>query len=311
MFKECQKSVKEVSKPCKIKVKYLLFAYCMKYNTIISYIVLILVASFTSCNSNQDEFTRQTKIALRDAGNKLLLSENDSTSLILPIKALNHNQYQLSFSKPLVIEPSILVDVIDTSFKTFNLPRHYIVEVIQCKANEVAYSYQMSKTTESTIIPCGGRYLPLGCYTIEINFLETATNDKRLNLLIGFLVALLVIIISIFLHRKKLKKQLIKTPVNYEAIGSFKFYPEQNKLIKEAEEIALSKKECELLALLVERPNQVIKRDELTKKVWEDNGVFVGRSLDTYISKLRKKLKSDTSLKITNVHGVGYKLEIL
>jgi DNA-binding winged helix-turn-helix (wHTH) protein len=60
----------------------------------------------------------------------------------------------------------------------------------------------------------------------------------------------------------------------------------------------------------VAQPNQIIKRDELTKKVWEDNGVFVGRSLDTYISKLRKKLKDDDSVRLINVHGVGYKLEV-
>ena len=95
-----------------------------------------------------------------------------------------------------------------------------------------------------------------------------------------------------------------------EKLGSFYFYPEQNKLVKEAQEIALSRKECELLALFVASPNQIIKRDELTKRVWEDNGVFVGRSLDTYISKLRKKLKADTSIKLTNIHGVGYKLEL-
>jgi DNA-binding response OmpR family regulator len=46
------------------------------------------------------------------------------------------------------------------------------------------------------------------------------------------------------------------------------------------------------------------------KRVWEDNGVFVGRSLDTYISKLRKKLLADDAIKLTNIHGVGYKLEI-
>ncbi len=93
-------------------------------------------------------------------------------------------------------------------------------------------------------------------------------------------------------------------------LGVFQFYPEQNKLVKQAIEIRLSKKECELLAIFVASPNQIIKRDELTKKVWEDNGVFVGRSLDTYISKLRKKLKEDTSIKLTNIHGVGYKLEV-
>ena len=87
-------------------------------------------------------------------------------------------------------------------------------------------------------------------------------------------------------------------------VGSFQFYPEQNKLIKQATEISLSKKECELLSIFVANPNQIVKRDELTKKVWEDHGVFVGRSLDTYVSKLRKKLSEDASIKITNIHGL-------
>ena len=54
----------------------------------------------------------------------------------------------------------------------------------------------------------------------------------------------------------------------------------------------------------------IIKREELSKKVWEDHGVFVGRSLDTYISKLRKKLSEDETLKLTNVHGIGYVLVV-
>ena len=112
------------------------------------------------------------------------------------------------------------------------------------------------------------------------------------------------------------QKNIIISPIlneddsNCKKIGEFKFYPEQNKLIIQPTEIALSKKECELLKILIEKPNQIVKRDELTKRVWEDHGVVVGRSLDTYISKLRKKLKADNSIKITNVHGVGYKLEI-
>lgn len=109
---------------------------------------------------------------------------------------------------------------------------------------------------------------------------------------------------------KTKQAELIKgSKNNYTKIGSFHFYPDQNKLVKEAVEISLSKKECELLAIFIANPNQIIKRDELTKKVWEDHGVFVGRSLDTYISKLRKKLQEDDSIKITNVHGVGYKLD--
>ena len=64
------------------------------------------------------------------------------------------------------------------------------------------------------------------------------------------------------------------------------------------------------MAILVGHSNKVVKRDELIKRVWEDKGVIVGRSLDTYISKLRKKLQEDDGIRIVNVHGVGYKLEI-
>lgn len=113
------------------------------------------------------------------------------------------------------------------------------------------------------------------------------------------------------MYQKKKRKTITDTASNNSlSLGRFTFYPEQNKLIKEAEEIPLSNKECELLTIFIDKPNEVIKREELMKKVWEENGVVVGRSLDTYISKLRKKLKDDTSIKITNIHGVGYKLEI-
>ena len=66
-----------------------------------------------------------------------------------------------------------------------------------------------------------------------------------------------------------------------------------------------------MIEILGDKQNQIVKRDILVKKVWEDNGVIVGRSLDTYISKIRKKLKDDDSIKIVNIHGVGYRLEIV
>lgn len=125
-------------------------------------------------------------------------------------------------------------------------------------------------------------------------------------LILGFLI-----LATYLFYKRKKKDNCNDINNNYKTIGSFQFYPEQNKLIKEAVEINLSKKECELLAIFIAKPNQIIKRDELTKRVWEDQGVFVGRSLDTYISKLRKKLKDDESIKLTNVHGIGYKLEII
>ena len=280
-----------------------------------SKIVLILcVGLVLSCTTNQpDDFSERTKIALRDAGNTLLLSHNDSTSLILPVIKSNSNTYRLSFSDSLSIEPQALVSAIQKSLKKADLPEQYRVEVKQCKDFEVAYSYQMSKENEQTIIPCAGRTLPNFCYLIELKFINKIEVISTSDIIIKTLIILALLSIAFLISKKtarKYKKQPKEANDVGEQLGSFKFYPDQNKLVKEAEEIALSKKECELLTLLVTKPNQIIKRDELTKRVWEDNGVFVGRSLDTYISKLRKKLKADSSIKITNVHGVGYKLEI-
>ncbi|WP_340155850.1 winged helix-turn-helix domain-containing protein [uncultured Winogradskyella sp.] len=289
----------------------------MKQITIRNFSKILLslcIGLVLSCTTNQpDDFSERTKIALRDAGNTLLLSHKDSASLILPVVKSNSNTYRLSFSDSLSIEPQALVAAIQESLKKADLPEQYRVEVKQCKDFEVAYSYQMSKESERTIIPCAGRTLPNFCYLIELKFINRVEVTSTTSIIIKTIIVLTVLLIVFLLSKKIMalnkNQQNEKNDVG-EKLGSFKFYPEQNKLVKEAEEIALSKKECELLTLLVTKPNQIIKRDELTKRVWEDNGVFVGRSLDTYISKLRKKLKADSSIKITNVHGVGYKLEI-
>ena len=261
-------------------------------------------------DDNGDEFAEKVKIVLRDVGNQLLLAQQDSTSLVLPVIVLDELKYELSFENKLSLEPRSLVSLIEESFQKLKLPKNYRVEVIQCLDREVAYSYELNLKEERTIIPCFGRYIPESCYTIEVKFLH-----QEVTLFDGqkafYVFACSIFLAVVFVYRKRKKQKSSKENGEvHESIGSFRFYPERNVLVKEAIEINLSRKECELLAIFVARPNEIIKRDELTKKVWEDNGVFVGRSLDTYISKLRKKLRDDDTIKLTNIHGVGYKLEI-
>lgn len=74
---------------------------------------------------------------------------------------------------------------------------------------------------------------------------------------------------------------------------------------------SLTDKECKVLELLHENFGELIPRETLMQKIWIDEGVITGRSLDMFISKLRKKLSQDPELKITNVHGKGYKLELI
>ena len=265
---------------------------------------------FSDSNEGEDEFSEKVKISLRDVGNQLLLGQKDSTSLVLPVVQVKPSKFVLAFEPPLSFEPSSLVAMVDKSFRTANLPSDYRVEVVQCSDKEVAYSYEKNAFEEKTIVPCGGRVLPENCYTIEVRFIQQKASFFGIQNVLYLLIIVVLILLMFFYFKKGQVKLPLENRSEHSSIGSFRFYPEQNKLVKEAVEISLSKKECELLEIFVANPNQVVKRDELTKKVWEDNGVIVGRSLDTYISKLRKKLKDDTSIKITNVHGVGYKLEI-
>ena len=290
------------------------FTVIMRRTLIYSVVTLIIVLfslSIISCSEDKNDiFSESVKVSLRDVGHQLLLSNQDSTSLVLPIVEIDKSKYELSFQKQLSFDPSRLVVIVDSSFQKAVLPKYYLVEVVQCADKEIAYSYQMNAEIENTIIPCGGRLLPEGCYTIEVRFTNRAANFFKKNTVLYILIFSGLGFLAFSFYKRKKAPALENINNECNTIGSFQFYPEQNKLVKEAVEISLSKKECELLEIFVANPNQVIKRDELTKRVWEDNGVIVGRSLDTYISKLRKKLNDDDSIKITNVHGIGYKLEI-
>jgi hypothetical protein len=277
--------------------------------------VLLVISLFFIKKEPKKGAPELVKIALRDVGNNLLLAQEDSTSLILPIKEIAVNTFELSFNNVLEIHPNTIVETVDKSFKKAQLPENYRVEVNECESVEVAYSYMISPISNQTLVPCRGRVLPEKCYKIQVTFLNKLQLDyNKVVLFISILIAFLMLFLIFKWYtatKPKSELELTKIETNEfkQSIGHFYFYPKQHKLVKAANEINLSKKECEILSIFINRPNQIIKRDELTKAVWEDHGVFVGRSLDTYISKLRKKLRTDQTIKITNIHGVGYKLE--
>ena len=294
----------------------MLFTQVMNRTKIYLYSGLVIIVFFAWMLSGYDkentEYSETVKVAMREVGDQLLLRNQDSTSLVLPVKRLEDSRFMLSFQNQLSFEPNDLISIVDSSFITSELPRNYRVEVIQCSDDEVAYSYEKSIKEEKTIIPCSGRFLPENCYTINVRFLSKSIHLAKNPLFLYVLLLIgLLCFLDLFFNKSKQVATLQNTDNNFASIGSYQFYPDQNKLVKQAIEISLSKKECELLEIFVANPNQIIKRDELEKRVWEDNGVVVGRSLDTYISKLRKKLKEDTSIKLTNIHGIGYKLELL
>jgi hypothetical protein len=103
-----------------------------------------------------------------------------------------------------------------------------------------------------------------------------------------------------------------KTPVpELPALGKFLFDIKGQRLLLESEVFSLTDKECKVLQLLHNNFGELIPRDTLMQEVWINEGVITGRSLDMFVSKLRKKLSGDPDLRITNIHGKGYRLEVV
>lgn len=91
-------------------------------------------------------------------------------------------------------------------------------------------------------------------------------------------------------------------------IGIYRFHPLTQVLEKGDISIKLTTKESELLRLLCSHKNEILERNYALKMIWTDDNYFNARSMDVYITKLRKYLKEDSSITILNIHGKGYKL---
>ncbi len=104
------------------------------------------------------------------------------------------------------------------------------------------------------------------------------------------------------------KSEEVKTNTSF-TIGSYEFVSENFILKRSGVEQKLTKKEAEVLKLLCQHKGNVLPRELVLNMVWGDDTYFNGRSLDVFITRLRKYLKDDGKIKITNVHGVGFKLE--
>lgn len=122
-----------------------------------------------------------------------------------------------------------------------------------------------------------------------------------------FSIEELILKIEVFLRRSR--SVAIPSPSEY-TLGQYLFnYP--NLELKIGDDIRrLTQKEADLLKYLIENKNQVIKRADILEAVWGENDYFLGRSLDVFISRLRKYLKKDDQIKVENIHGVGFCFQV-
>jgi DNA-binding response OmpR family regulator len=109
---------------------------------------------------------------------------------------------------------------------------------------------------------------------------------------------------------KRVKVNVIQPEEKIVKLGIFSFDTENFTLTSPSSKQTLTKKEAMILRTLFRFKNQLLARDIILNTVWGQDDYFVGRSLDVFITKLRKYLKEDPTIQITNVHGVGFKFEL-
>ncbi|MFZ4057394.1 MAG: response regulator transcription factor [Ferruginibacter sp.] len=151
---------------------------------------------------------------------------------------------------------------------------------------------------------------------VPILFLSAKTlkEDRIKGLKIGaddylikpFSIEELLLKIDIFLTRAK----KITHANSAFSIGNIWFDAPGYTLICNHQKITLTQREAALLELLYQHKNQVITRENILKQLWGENDYFMGRSLDVFISRLRKILTIDPSIQIENLHSIGFRLSI-
>ena len=150
---------------------------------------------------------------------------------------------------------------------------------------------------------------------IPIIFLtaKSLKEDKIHGLKIGaddyitkpFSIEELILKIKVFLKRKYI---VGSQELPFLKVGQYTLDHDNLKLsLGEAEE-KMTKKEADLLKLLIQNKNKIVTRSTILERLWGENDYFMGRSMDVFISRLRKYLRSDEAISIENIHGVGFRL---
>jgi len=275
---------------------------------------ILLISVFFISTINAETNDQHTKVVLRTIGHEFLLQLKDSTSRILPIEKID-GRYAVQFERVFSFEPDLLSFAVFKVLEKSLLIENYIVEVEKCGAKEVIYSFEASQKKDKDMTPCKERALPKDCYVFFFTIIEDnkiiLPNENPLSSLWIYMYAIITLIIVacvlIYIKRRKKSTKLKPGLIN---IGKYQFDKKGMILRLKAQSIDLSSKESDLLFLLFSNENKTLEREYILNHIWGDDGNYVGRTLDVFISKLRKKLEADSSLKIINIRGVGYRFVI-
>lgn len=223
---------------------------------------------------------------------RLLLVEDDEALRFIVKDNLEHNGYDVEIAE----NGEIALNKFEQN--SFDL---IILDVMLPKIDGFKVAEIIRKTNEQ----------------IPIIFLtaRSMTEDKITGLSIGgddyipkpFSMEELLLKIKIFLKRSQSQPVPNNSIPKSIDIGEFVFNFEELTLSVNGLARNLTLKEAELIRFFAKNPNKVLSRNDILQKIWGSDDYFLGRSLDVFISRLRKYFKPDANIKITNLHGIGFR----
>lgn len=273
---------------------------------------LLFGASIWNTPNNPAQLDEKVNLALRRTGHYLLLARGDSISKIPVVKKTSPNTFVLQLNN--AFNYNQLPSILQESLKLHQISLNYDVVVRDCDTQELQLGYNYLDYTKNHEVPCGGRTQDKGCFYVQIIFeysKPTAPAPLASWSVLGLGLIMLGGTYIIWRKKQSVQPSPIASSLTSELInvGQSTFDFENQLIYTNGIKHNLTYREAKLLHLFVTHPNQVLERDFILKSVWEDEGIIVGRSIDVFVSRLRKLLQEDTSLKIAAVHGVGYRFE--
>lgn len=273
-----------------------------------------------------ERFSEQVNLALRFTAHRLLVLAGDRKSAIPPVQEDEPGTWLIRMEQNFNYDS--LPPILSRAFELHRIEGRYNVSVVNCQTDYLTLGYAANTTQASMEVPCGGREQTAGCYNLRVSFPDrnTMAAEAGQNWLWVIALAFILAIYSVYIGFRNLKNRRIankysgappdnvseKTVAELPMLlfGQSALDISNQKLFVKGEAKDLTYREAKLLQFFCRHTGQLLSRDLILQSVWGDEGILVGRSVDVFVSRLRKLLKSDDTVRIANVHGIGYRLDV-
>ena len=275
----------------------------------------LVLGNWTHASPVEQISNEKVQLALRRTAHHLLRLSGDSTSRIPVVERLDQQTWLVRLERFFPYDS--LPGLLQASFDLHGIQGNYDVAVLRCLDNILELGYNYQDYSQSGDVPCGGRSQEDGCYNLQVRFAETPPVSTRFPWEYPVLFGGVVLAAAYAWRFRRHSKAVPESPEpvaegteDWIVFGQSRMLPTRCLLRTGDQESVLTYREAKLLQLFLQHRNQLLERSFIQEQVWADEGIITGRSLDVFVSRLRKLLQKDTSVKIVAVHGVGYRFDV-